>query len=148
MPESYTILTIGRNRAGQSGSTLESRRQFPMRFRSHICSLAALVLAAAFTLLAADKPDSAKVMFEAAKKKELIDGDLNAAIAQYKTIVSKFAGQRAVVADALIHMAECYQKLGDAQASKIFEQVLNQYGDQKEAVATARAHLGGAGPSG
>jgi Tol biopolymer transport system component len=119
-----------------------------MRFRSHICSLAALVLAAAFTLLAADKPDPAKVMFEAAKKKELIDGDLNAAIAQYKTIVSKFAGQRAVVADALIHMAECYQKLGDAQASKIFEQVLNQYGDQKEAVATARAHLGGAGPSG
>ena len=104
-----------------------------MRFRSCAYSLAALVLAAALTLLAADKPDPAKVMFEAAKKKELIDGDLKAAIDQYKTIVSKYAGQRAIVADALIRMAECYRTLRDAQASKIYQEVISKYADQKAA---------------
>ena len=114
-----------------------------MRFRSHIRSLGALVLAAALTLLAADKPDPARVMFEAAKKKEIIDGDLKAAIEQYKTVVSKYAGQRAIVADALIHMAECYRKLRSAQSGKIYERVIREYPDQKEAVAEARARLGG-----
>jgi Tol biopolymer transport system component len=39
-------------------------------------------------------------------------------------------------------MAECYQKMGATEARKIYEQVLREYGDQKEAVAEARARLG------
>ncbi len=39
-------------------------------------------------------------------------------------------------------MAECYQKLGDVQARKIFEQVVREYADQPDAVKTARARLG------
>ena len=41
------------------------------------------VVIAAITLLAAEKIDPAQVMFEAAKKKEVVDGDLNTAIQQY-----------------------------------------------------------------
>jgi hypothetical protein len=100
------------------------------------------VVIAAVTLLAAEKIDPAQVMFEAAKKKEVVDGDLNAAIQQYKAIASKYAGDRAVAANALIRMADCYQKLGDAESQKIYERVLRDYGDQKEAVAVARARLG------
>jgi Tol biopolymer transport system component len=100
------------------------------------------VVIAAVTLLAAEKIDPAQVMFEAAKKKEVVDGDLNTAIQQYKAIASKYAGDRAVAANALIRMADCYEKLGDAESQKIYERVLRDYGDQKEAVTLARARLG------
>ena len=41
----------------------------------------------------------------------------------------------------LVRMADCYQKLGDAQARQIFEQVVRDYADQKDAVAIARTRL-------
>lgn len=43
---------------------------------------------------------------------------------------------------ALVHEAEAYQKLGDAQSKKIFAQVVKDYADQKDAVALARVKLG------
>ena len=53
-------------------------------------------------------------------------------------------GNRAIAAKALIHMADCYQKLGDAEARTIFEQVVREFADQREEVALARVRLGGA----
>src|SRR5712691_3992072 len=103
----------------------------------------ATVLAAALAVRADDKAD---VLLQAAMKKETVDGDLNGAIKQYGAIVAKYKSDRAVTAMALVHMAECYQKLGDAQSHKIYEQVVREYADQKEAVALARAKLGG-GPA-
>ena len=94
-------------------------------------------------LIAADGADSANVMMEAAHKKEVVDGDLNGAIKQYRAILAKYAANRAVSAMALVQMAECYQKMGDAESRKIYERVLREYGDQKEAAATAQARLGG-----
>jgi Tol biopolymer transport system component len=86
---------------------------------------------------------NAETMMQAAGKKEVVDGDLNGAIKQYAAIVSRYAkSDRAVTAKALIRMAECYQKMGDAEARKLFEQVVREYSDQKDAVAEARAHLG------
>jgi hypothetical protein len=35
-----------------------------------------------------------------------------------------------MAAKALIRMAECYQRLGDAQARKVYERVLVEYADQ------------------
>jgi Tol biopolymer transport system component len=105
-----------------------------------------LALVTAVALLAADS-EPAKLMMEAARKKEVVDGDLNGAIQQYSAIVSKFKSDRAVTAMALVRMAECYQKMGDAEARKIYEQVVKDYGDQKDAVALARARLGGPGDS-
>lgn len=51
---------------------------------------------------------------------------------------------------ALVRMADCYQKMGDAKARGIYEQVVKDYADQKDAVALARARLGAetASPSG
>ena len=103
-----------------------------------------LALAAAAGLIAADSVEPARIMMEAARKKEVVDGDLNGAIKQYAAIVSKYKSDRAVTAMALVRMAECYQKMGDAEARKIYEQVVREYGDQKDAVAEARAHLGAA----
>ena len=118
-----------------------------MRLRTTL--IAIVTLATALTIQAAQKPDPAKAAMEAAKKKEVIDGDLNAAIKQYKEIVSKYKSQRAIAAEALFHMAESYRKLGDAQAREVYERIAREYGEQKEAAA-ARERLGqsvaGAGP--
>lgn len=107
-----------------------------------------LTLAAAACLIAADSSDSAKVMMEAARKKEVVDGDLNGAIKQYAAIAAKYAKtDRATAAMALVYEAEAYQKLGDTQAKKIFEQVVKDYGEQKDAVAVAKSKLGSGGTS-
>ena len=103
-----------------------------------------LTVVTAAGLTAADSAEPAKVMMEAARKKEVVDGDLSAAIKQYGAIAARYAkSDRAVSAMALVRMAECYQKMGDAESQKIYERVLREYGDQKEAAALARARLGG-----
>ena len=85
-----------------------------------------------------------EVDLQAAIRKETVDGDLNAAIKQFAAIVTKYGKtDRAVTAMALVHMAECHQKMGDAEARRIYEQVVKEYGDQKEAVTLAQARLGG-----
>ena len=43
-----------------------------------------------------------------------------------------------------MRMADCYLKLGDAQARTIYERLVREFADQKEAVAIARTSLGGA----
>jgi hypothetical protein len=49
---------------------------------------------------------------------------------------------RKTAAEALVHMGQCYEKLGDAESRKAYERVLREYGDQKEAAMVARARLG------
>jgi Tol biopolymer transport system component len=85
---------------------------------------------------------SARALLEAARKIEIVDGDLKTAIQKYQNVVKVAGSDRAVAVQALVRMGECYQKLGDAEARKIFEQVVREYGDQKDAVAIARARLG------
>lgn len=110
-------------------------------------SIAALLAVAP---LAAQKPDAAETLLQTAIKQEVVDGNLAGAIEGYKKALAVAKGNRFIAAQALVHMAECYQKLGDAQSRKIYEQIVRDYGDQKEAVALARVHLAGssAQPSG
>jgi Tol biopolymer transport system component len=113
-----------------------------MKFRL-TCLAAVLVAAVAFA--SAEQNDAARTMMEAARKKEVVDGDLKGAIQQYKAVAEKYKADRAVAADALVRMAECYQKLGDAEAQRIYARVVRDYGDQKDAVAIARTRLGSGG---
>jgi Tol biopolymer transport system component len=109
-----------------------------MKRTSTITILTAALLAA-FSLQA-QTGRTADVQFKAAEHKEQVEGDLKGAIEQYKkTAQSK---DRATAVQALIRMAECYQKLGNAESRKIYEQVVKDFADQKEAVALAQARLG------
>jgi Tol biopolymer transport system component len=74
-------------------------------------------------------------------QQETVTGDLRAAIESYKKIVARAGADRSIAAQALVRMAECYQKLGDAQARAIYEQLVRDYADQKDAVALARTRL-------
>ncbi len=85
------------------------------------------------------KRDRTDVQFEAAAKKETVDGDLKAAIEIYQKIAQ--SGNRVAAANALVRMGQCYEKLGDTEAKKAYERVVREFGDQKEAVAEARKRL-------
>src|ERR1035437_4950768 len=107
--------------------------------RIAIAILAALLVAGAQTWNEAER------LLAAAKNTELVDGNMGAAIKQYGAIVSKYGKtDRAAAAAALVRMAECYRKTGDAEARKTYERVVREYPEQREAVAEARAWLGGA----
>ncbi|HUQ94099.1 MAG TPA: hypothetical protein VM120_20630 [Bryobacteraceae bacterium] len=103
--------------------------------------LAAVLLTA--VPLAAQKPEAAESLLQSAIKKEVVDGNLAGAIEGYKKALVAAKGNRPVAARALVQMAECYQKLGDAQSRAIYDQVVRDYADQKDAVAKARVRLGG-----
>ncbi len=107
-----------------------------------IASLAAVFLIpGTASLLVAQTPDSAEVMFEAARQMELLDGDLDAAIAQYEAIVSRYPDRRTVVAEALLRMGNGYEKLGQARAREVYERLVRDYADQTAVLALAREGL-------
>lgn len=89
---------------------------------------------------------------ERAIRKETLEGDLKGAIESYKKLAQD--KNRAVAAKALLRLGECYEKLGDAEARKAYEQVVLNFRDQKEEAAAAHVRLAalgrpaaGAGPS-
>jgi Tol biopolymer transport system component len=104
----------------------------------------ALALLAAGAVLTAQSARSPEVLFKAAQHTEEIQGDLKAAIEEYRKTVAAAGANRALAAHALVRMAACYQKLGDAEAQRIYERVIRDYVDQRDAVTMARARLGGA----
>lgn len=110
----------------------------------HPIRSALVVLAAILVLaggLAAQSTESAAALLRAAIDQATVDGDLKGAIKQYQAIVQKFPADRGAVATALVRMGECYRKLGDAQARHVYERVIREFNDQKEAAAEARARL-------
>src|ERR1043166_7951135 len=101
-----------------------------------------ILLLAAILTANAQTGDAGRLL-KAARNLELVDGDLNGAIKQYTAIGAKYAkSDRASAAMALIYLAECYQKKGDAEAHRTFERVIRDFSDQRDAVALARARLG------
>ena len=99
----------------------------------------------------AQGPPEAERLLQKAIQKETVDGDLNAAIEQYKKIVAANRNNHEIAAKALVQLGQCYEKLGNAEAKKAYGQVLSEYADQKELAATARARraaMGGPGGAG
>ncbi len=101
----------------------------------------ALALTALLVLTArTPRAQEADTLFKAAMNIEMVDGNLTAAIAQYEKVVQ--TANRPLAAQALVRMAECYQKLGDAESRRIYERLIRDYADQKESAALARTRLG------
>ncbi len=109
---------------------------------------AALVAAGLIIPASGQKNDRAEVLFEAARQKELLEGNLPAAIEDYKKIVANHADDRALAAKALLQIGRCYDKLGKAEARQAYERVIADYADQAEIVAQARNRLATLTPRG
>ncbi len=108
-----------------------------------VALVAGVLAATMITGAAPQKTETAAAMMEAAKQKAEVVGDLPGAIRQYQAIVDRFGKtDRPVAATALLRMAECHQKLGHAQAQRIYEQIVRDYREQQDVVVVARARLG------
>jgi Tol biopolymer transport system component len=102
--------------------------------------LTAIVVAAAVALsttpLAQVRPE---VALRAAIELEEGKGDIKGAIEQYKKLAD--GRDRAVGAEALLRLAQAYQKLGDADARGVYERLVRDFSDQRDAAAQARVRL-------
>lgn len=85
--------------------------------------------------------ENADVLLQAALHKQVVEGNLEQAISLYKKILAGHAGNRRVAAKALVQMGECYEKLGQDEAQKVYQRVLREYSDQTEMSAAARTRL-------
>ena len=106
---------------------------------TRLIALAVVFGLTATGLVLAQAPRSIEAQFKAAQHAEEVEGDLRKAIEQYRQIAQ--SGDRAAAARALIRMAECHQKLGDAEAKSIYERIVRDYGDQQQALLEARNRL-------
>ena len=89
-------------------------------------------------LWSAPQPDNPAVLLRAAIEKEEVDGDLNAAIEQYKRVIKVAGAERAVAAQALLRLGGCYEKRGPEEARQTYQQLIRDYAEQAKEVATAR----------
>lgn len=93
----------------------------------------------------------AGVLLEAATHKEVMDGDLRAAVSLYEKAVAQAGDNRLVAAKALLGIGRCHENLGDrAEARKAYQRVVREFAGQKAEAAQAQRRLkalpGGAGP--
>ncbi|MBI5085441.1 MAG: PD40 domain-containing protein [Acidobacteria bacterium] len=97
--------------------------------------------------LPAQTTPRADLLFERARQKENVQGDLKGAIDIYRQVVARHGKDRAVAARAILLMAQCYEKLGQTEARKLYEDLTRNYADQPEAASQARTRLAALGVS-
>ncbi len=91
--------------------------------------------------LAAQNSTRADVELQKAIQREMVDGDLRGAMEAFRRLAARTA-EPGVAAKALLHLAECHEKLGSAEAKKTYGELLRRYPDGQEA-AVARQRMAG-----
>ncbi len=81
------------------------------------------------------------VQLRAAIETEEVAGDLKGAMALYRQIIAADGKNRPVTAKAMLRLAGCYEKLGQAEARKLYERLVAEYSDQTQEAASARTRL-------
>lgn len=85
--------------------------------------------------------EEAAEQFEKALYYEDVQGDLQKAIELYEQILKQFPENREIAAKAQLHIGLCYEKLGLREATSAYQKVVQNYGEQKEAVIQAQERL-------
>jgi len=92
-------------------------------------------------LAVSQKNTTPEAMLRAAMDKETVDGDLKAAIEQYKKVIAQKGASREVVAQALLRLGEVYERQGSAEARPSYQRVVSEFADQSDPAQQARARL-------
>ena len=82
-----------------------------------------------------------EVQFQRAVQLETIEGNLNAAIDLYRQVIKNNGNNRALAAKALLRLGGCFERQGNAEASKAYEVLLRDYADQADLAVEARTRL-------
>lgn len=100
-----------------------------------------LLVGVSFLFSSLVQQETAKELFEKALYLEETKGDLEKAIEVYKQIVKKFPDERPTAAQAQLHLGYCFEKLGLKEAQKAYQNVIDKYPEQTEAVKIAKEKL-------
>jgi Tol biopolymer transport system component len=110
--------------------------------KSKIFVFAALIAIATF-VSSGFTQQSAEQLYQSGLYKEDVEGKLEEAISIYQEIIKKFPQNSPVAAKALFHMGLCYEKLGNQEAQKAYQRLIEDYPGQKEEVVLAKERLAG-----
>ena len=80
-------------------------------------------------------------LYEKALYAEEVKGELQNAIDLYQQLLENNPENKQIAAKALLHQGMCYEKLGNQQAVKKYQQIVNNYPGQKNEVALAKERL-------
>jgi hypothetical protein len=116
--------------------TTQDRRRVPARAR-----LVALLLAVAGI---ASPQGEVERQLEAAVYREMVMGDVAAAIGLYQGILGQTGTPRPVAARAMLHLGQCQEKLGQRrEARATYVRVVRDYASEGPIAAEAKAKLSG-----
>ena len=104
-----------------------------------LITIASIALAATIVGASGEAQQDTERQLKTAMNTELVDGNLQLAIEQYKKVAD--SGNRTLAAQALVQLGRAYEKLGDAEARKAYERVLREFSDQPHRVAEARVRV-------
>jgi len=82
-----------------------------------------------------------KVLFEKAKYTMETKADLKAAIDLFETLIKNYPNEKEYVAKSLLYQGMCYERLGNQEAIKKYQQLVQKYPGQKNEVALAEKRL-------
>jgi Tol biopolymer transport system component len=101
-----------------------------------------VVLFLAFVMVPASYgQQTAEQLYQSALYKEEIEGELDAAIKIYETVIRQYPENRPFAAKALLHSGICKERLGMKEAQKAYERVVRDYTDQSDIVDQAKMRL-------
>ena len=108
-----------------------------------------LILPIALVWLLGSMPDSTlaqavsetDMTLQRASNVRMVEGDLDNALALYRSVAFSAAASRSHVARALVEMGDTYQMMGSKEAVTVYERVLNEYTDQPDAFSRASAGM-------
>lgn len=86
---------------------------------------------------------SAEELYQAGLYQEEVQGDLERAIATYRSILTDHPDSRAVGAKAQLHIGLCYEMLGLNEAQRAYRRVIDDYAEHRDEVTLARQRLAG-----
>ena len=101
----------------------------------------ALVLTGGAQLVSTQGPQTPDALLGAAIHQQDAEGNLDAAIAGYKTFLDQYGDNRPLAVQALLRMGHAYETLGRPEARDAYERVLRDYADQAVYAAEARGQL-------
>src|SRR5262245_61946265 len=115
-----------------------------MKTKSHRLWVLVLIIggiAIAGAAARAQREAEPDVRLREALHKEQVEGDLAGAIKLYERIAADQKTPRAVAAQALLNLGRCHEKIGNREAQKVYERIVDQFADQSAPLSQAKARL-------
>ena len=114
----------------------------PLTAFQHLFSTLLIVGITFAASMTAGPPVDFEVELESALHREVVIGDLNGAMQQYKALVADVGVPKSLAAKALLQIGRCQEKLGHREeAYDAYRRIANDFADQSGVASLARTKL-------